>query len=162
MLLVGKADRAALKYQKPVITRFSSVSDAGKSTIADSVERRLNLTGYHNTMLDGDKVCHGLNRDLGFAEVERVENIRRVDEIANQIVESGLIVLCSLISPYRVERDMVRRFVADSELLEVFVDTEDCMKCDPGVYTRRSKPERSKIAQALMHRTGPRTIPISI
>lgn len=66
MLLVGKADRAALKYQKPVFIRFSSVSGAGKSAIADSVERRLNLTGYHNTMLEGDKVCHGLNRDRGF------------------------------------------------------------------------------------------------
>ena len=138
-LLVGKADRAALKHQKPAIIWFTGLSGAGKSTIANSVEQRLNLTGYHTTMLDGDNVRHGLNRDLGFTEVDRVENIRRVGEVASLMVESGLIVLCSLISPYRAERDMVRRLVADGEFLEVFVDTplEDCMKRDPkGLYAK--------------------------
>ena len=90
-------------------------------------------------MLDGDNVRHGLNRDLGFTEADRVENIRRVGEVAKLMVESGLIVLCSFISPYRAERDMVRRLVADGEFIEVFVDTpiEDCMQRDPkGLYAK--------------------------
>ena len=90
-------------------------------------------------MLDGDNVRHGLNRDLGFTEADRVENIRRVGEVAKLMVESGLIVLCSFISPYRAEREMVRGLVADGELIEVFVDTpiEDCMRRDPkGLYAK--------------------------
>ena len=97
------------------------------------------MDGYHTTMLDGDNVRHGLNRDLGFTEADRVENIRRVGEVAKLMVESGLIVLCSFISPYRAERDMVRRLVADGEFIEVFVDTplEDCMQRDPkGLYAK--------------------------
>jgi bifunctional enzyme CysN/CysC len=138
-LLVGKADRAALKRQNPVVVWFTGLSGAGKSTIANIVEQNLNLAGYHTMMLDGDNVRHGLNRDLGFTEADRVENIRRVGEVAKLILESGLIVLCSFISPYRAEREMVRRLVADGEFIEVFVDTplQDCIERDPkGLYAK--------------------------
>ena len=138
-LLVGKADRAALNRQKPVVVWFTGLSGAGKSTIANIVEQKLNIAGYHTMMLDGDNIRHGLNRDLGFTEADRVENIRRVGEVAKLILESGLIVLCSFISPYRAEREMVRRLVADVEFIEVFVDTplQDCMQRDPkGLYAK--------------------------
>ena len=137
--LVGKTERAALKKQRPIIIWFTGLSGSGKSTIANIVERRLTMDGHHTTMLDGDNVRHGLNRDLGFTEADRVENIRRVGEVAKLMVESGLIVLCSFISPYRAEREMVRRLVADEEFIEVFVDTpiEDCMRRDPkGLYAK--------------------------
>jgi bifunctional enzyme CysN/CysC len=143
-LLVGKTERAALKKQRPAIIWFTGLSGAGKSTIANIVEQRLTMDGHHTTMLDGDNVRHGLNRDLGFTEADRVENIRRVGEVAKLMVESGLIVLCSFISPYRAERDMVRRLVADGEFIEVFVDTplEDCMQRDPkGLYAKAKAGE---------------------
>jgi bifunctional enzyme CysN/CysC len=107
-LLVGKAERAALKQQKPAIVWFTGLSGAGKSTIANLVDQQLCAAGHHTVMLDGDNLRHGLNRDLGFTEADRVENIRRVGEVAKLMVEGGLIVLCSFISPYRAERDMVR------------------------------------------------------
>jgi bifunctional enzyme CysN/CysC len=138
-LLVGKTERAALKKQKPAIIWFTGLSGSGKSTIANIVEQRLTIDGYHTTILDGDNVRHGLNRDLGFTEADRVENIRRVGEVAKLMVESGLIALCSFISPYRAERDMIRRLVTDDEFIEVFVDTpiEDCMQRDPkGLYAK--------------------------
>jgi bifunctional enzyme CysN/CysC len=138
-LLVGKAERSALKNQKAVIVWFTGLSGAGKSTIANIVEQRLNIEGYHTTMLDGDNVRHGLNRDLGFTEADRVENIRRVGEVAKLMVDSGLIVLCSFISPYRAERELVRQLVAEGEFIEVFVDTpiEECMQRDSkGLYAK--------------------------
>ena len=110
-LLIGKAQRAALNKQKPAIVWFTGLSGAGKSTIANLVEQRLHARGHHTMVLDGDNVRHGLNRDLGFTEADRVENIRRVGEVAKLMVESGLVVLCSFISPYRAERDMVRGLV---------------------------------------------------
>jgi bifunctional enzyme CysN/CysC len=138
-LLVGKAERAALNRHKPAIIWFTGLSGAGKSTIANIVEQRLNMAGQHTCMLDGDNVRHGLNRDLGFTEADRVENIRRVGEVAKLMTESGLIVLCSFISPYRAERDMVRGLVAGGEFLEVFVDTplNECIHRDPkGLYAK--------------------------
>ncbi|MEA2985445.1 MAG: bifunctional enzyme CysN/CysC [Alphaproteobacteria bacterium] len=138
-LLIGKAERAGLKQQKPVILWFTGLSGSGKSTIANIVEQTLNLTSHHTMLLDGDNVRHGLNRDLGFTEVDRVENIRRVGEVAKLMTESGLIVLCSFISPYRADRQMVRSLVDESEFLEVFVDTpvEDCIRRDPkGLYAK--------------------------
>ena len=95
-------------------------------------EQRLHASGYHTTLLDGN-VRHGLNRDLGFTEADRVENIRRVGEVAKLMTESGLIVLCSFISPYRAERDIIRALVQVGEFVEVFVDTpiEDLIRCDP-------------------------------
>jgi bifunctional enzyme CysN/CysC len=138
-LLIGKAERAALKRQRPVIVWFTGLSGAGKSTIANIVEQRLHAAGHHTMILDGDNLRHGLSRDLGFTEADRVENIRRVGEVAKLILDGGLIVLCSFISPYRAERDMVRRLVADGEFLEVFVDTpiDECIRRDPkGLYAK--------------------------
>ena len=140
-LLIGKAERAALTRQKPAILWFTGLSGAGKSTIANMVEQRLNARSHHTMLLDGDNIRHGLNRDLGFTEADRVENIRRVGEVAKMMVESGLIVLCSFISPYRAERDMVRGLVAPDEFIEVYVDTplDECMRRDPkGLYAKAS------------------------
>jgi bifunctional enzyme CysN/CysC len=136
---VNKAQRAALKHQKPVILWFTGLSGAGKSTIANLVEKRLHAIGHHTMSLDGDNVRHGLNRDLGFTEADRVENIRRAGEVAKLMLDCGLVVLCSFISPYRAEREMVRRLVAPGEFIEVFIDTplEECIKRDPkGLYSK--------------------------
>ena len=138
-LLVDKASRSRLNAHKPVILWFTGLSGSGKSTIANIVERELHARGVHTYMLDGDNVRHGLNRDLGFTDADRVENIRRVGEVARLFVDAGLIVLCSFISPFRAERRMVRELVGGEEFIEVFVDTpiEECMKRDPkGLYAR--------------------------
>jgi bifunctional enzyme CysN/CysC len=102
---------------------FTGLSGSGKSTVANLVEKRLHALGYHTYMLDGDNVRHGLNRDLGFTAEDRVENIRRVAEVAKLMVEAGLIVLVSFISPFRSERRMARDLFAEGEFKEVFVDT---------------------------------------
>jgi bifunctional enzyme CysN/CysC len=137
--LIGKSERAAHKHQRPAIVWLTGLSGAGKSTIANLVERRLHAAGHHTMLLDGDNVRHGLNRDLGFTEADRVENIRRAGEVAKLLVDAGLIVLCSFISPYRAERDMVRQLVPDGEFIEVFIDTpiDECAKRDPkGLYAK--------------------------
>jgi bifunctional enzyme CysN/CysC len=120
---VSKATRAAAKGQKPAVLWFTGLSGAGKSTIANLVEKKLLAEGRHTYLLDGDNVRHGLNRDLGFTDAERVENIRRVAEVARLMVDAGLIVLVSFISPFRSERRMARDLMAPGEFLEVFVDT---------------------------------------
>jgi bifunctional enzyme CysN/CysC len=138
-LMVRKEDRSALKKQKPAILWFTGLSGAGKSTIANLVESKLHAAGCHTMLLDGDNLRHGLNRDLGFTEADRVENIRRAGEVAKLMIDSGLIVLCAFISPYRAERDSVRRLVADGEFLEIFVDApiEECIRRDPkGLYAK--------------------------
>ena len=138
-VLVSKSARAALNRQKPAIVWFTGLSGAGKSTIANIVEQRLHAAGHHTMLLDGDNVRHGLNRDLGFTEADRVENIRRVGEVAKLMVEAGLVVLCAFISPYRAEREMVRNLVAPDEFIEIFVDTslEECVHRDPkGLYAK--------------------------
>ena len=138
-LTVGKAERAALKKQRPVIIWMTGLSGAGKSTIANIIDGKLFAAGYHTMLLDGDNVRHGLNRDLGFTEADRVENIRRAGEVAKLMMESGLIVICSFISPYRSDREMVRGLVNDGEFLEVFVDTpiDECVRRDPkGLYSK--------------------------
>ena len=138
-LLISKTERAALNKQRPAIIWFTGLSGAGKSTVANIVDQRLYASGHHTTLLDGDNVRHGLNRDLGFTEADRVENIRRVGEVAKLMVESGLIVLCSFISPYRAERDIVRSLVEPGEFIEVFVDTpiDTCIERDPkGLYAK--------------------------
>ena len=119
---VGKTVRAALKGQHPRCLWFTGLSGAGKSTIANAVERRLLALGHHTYLLDGDNIRHGLNRDLGFTDEDRVENIRRVAEVARLMVDAGLIVLVSFISPFRAERRMARERFASGEFIEVFVD----------------------------------------
>jgi bifunctional enzyme CysN/CysC len=138
-LAVSKAARAALKHQQPAILWFTGLSGAGKSTIANLVEARLSARGVHTTMLDGDNVRHGLNKDIGFTDADRVENIRRVGEVAKLMTEAGLIVLCSFISPFRADRAMVRELVEGQEFLEIFVDTPlaACIARDPkGLYKK--------------------------
>jgi bifunctional enzyme CysN/CysC len=120
---VNKASRALLSHQKPCILWFTGFSGAGKSTIANLVEKRLHADGRQTYLLDGDNVRHGLNKDLGFTDEDRVENIRRVAEVARLMVDAGLIVLVSFISPFRSERRMARGLVAAGEFFEVFVDT---------------------------------------
>ena len=135
----SKAARARLKGQKPVVLWFTGLSGSGKSTIANLVERRLHAMGRHTYLLDGDNVRQRLNRDLGFTEADRVENIRRVGEVAALFADAGLIVLVSFISPYRSERDAARARLPAGEFLEVFVDTpiERCEARDvKGLYAR--------------------------
>jgi bifunctional enzyme CysN/CysC len=119
---VDKSARAALKGQRPCIIWMTGISSAGKSTIANLVERRLHTRAHHTYMLDGDNVRHGLSKDLGFTAADRVENIRRVGEVAKLMVDAGLIVICSFISPFRSERQTVRSLVGPDEFFEVFVD----------------------------------------
>lgn len=119
---VDKAARARIKGQTPKVLWFTGLSGAGKSTIANQVEKRLHARGCHTFLLDGDNVRHGLNRDLGFTDEDRVENIRRVAEVARLMVDAGLIVLVSFISPFRAERQMARERFADGEFIEIFVD----------------------------------------
>jgi bifunctional enzyme CysN/CysC len=120
---VSRETHAALKGQKPAVLWFTGLSGAGKSTIANLVEKKLVARGRHTFLLDGDNVRHGLNRDLGFTETDRIENIRRVGEVARLMADSGLIVLTAFISPFRAERDMVRAMLPQGEFIEIFVDT---------------------------------------
>ncbi len=131
--------RARLKGQDPACLWFTGLSGSGKSSIANLVEKRLHAMGYHTYMLDGDNVRHGLNRDLGFTAEDRVENIRRVAEVARLMTDAGLIVLVSFISPFRSERRMARKLFAEDEFYEVFVDTplEVCEQRDvKGLYAK--------------------------
>ena len=120
---IGRADHARLKNQEPRVLWFTGLSGAGKSTIANEVEKRLNLMNRHTFLLDGDNVRHGLNKDLGFTEADRIENIRRVGEVAKLMADAGLIVLTAFISPFRAERDMVRAMLPAGEFVEIHVDT---------------------------------------
>jgi len=138
-ITVSKASRTKLMHHKPAVLWFTGLSGAGKSTIANLVEAGLHARGIHTLMLDGDNIRHGLNRDLGFTESDRVENIRRIGEVAKLMTDAGLIVLCSFISPFRAERRMVRELVGEGEFVEIFVDTPiaECIARDPkGLYKR--------------------------
>ena len=141
---VNRAARAELKNQTPCCIWFTGLSGSGKSTIANLLEKRLFAEGRHTFVLDGDNVRHGLNRDLGFTEADRVENIRRIAEVSRLMVDAGLIVLVSFISPFRSERLMARELFADGEFIEVFVDTslEECERRDPkGLYAKVRRGE---------------------
>lgn len=120
---ITRDEHARLKNQTPRVLWFTGLSGAGKSTIANEVEKRLNLMNRHTFLLDGDNVRHGLNKDLGFTEADRIENIRRVGEVAKLMVDAGLIVLTAFISPFRAERDMVRAMLPAAEFIEIHVDT---------------------------------------
>ncbi|MBS0228479.1 MAG: sulfate adenylyltransferase subunit CysN [Proteobacteria bacterium] len=143
---VDKGERAAIKHQQPRCLWFTGLSGAGKSTIANLVEKKLLALGKHTYLLDGDNVRHGLNKDLGFTAEDRVENIRRVAEVARLMTDAGLIVLVSFISPFRAERELARALFADGEFLEVFVDTPlaDAERRDvKGLYAKARRGELS-------------------
>ncbi|EFO28940.1 bifunctional enzyme NodQ [Roseibium sp. TrichSKD4] len=141
---VNKAARAEKLGQKPVVLWFTGLSGSGKSTIASIVEKKLHLEGRHTYTLDGDNVRHGLNKDLGFTDADRVENIRRVGEVAKLMTDAGLITLVSFISPFKAERQLVRDMLDDGEFIEIFVDTpvDECRKRDPkGLYAKADRGE---------------------
>jgi bifunctional enzyme CysN/CysC len=136
---VSRETHATLKGQKPAVLWFTGLSGSGKSTIANLVEKKLVARGRHTFLLDGDNIRHGLNRDLGFTEADRIENMRRVGEVARLMSDAGLIVLTAFISPFRAEREMVRKMLPEGEFIEVFVDTPlaDAEKRDPkGLYAK--------------------------
>ena len=143
-LSVNQASRAAQMGQKPRCIWFTGLSGSGKSTIADALDKQLHEQGRHTYLLDGDNLRRGLNRDLGFTEAERVENIRRVGEVAKLMVDAGLIVLVSFISPFRAERQLARELFGHAEFIEVFVDTPlaECERRDAkGLYARARRGE---------------------
>jgi bifunctional enzyme CysN/CysC len=136
---VGRETRVAIKGHGPKVIWFTGLSGSGKSTIANALESRLNAMGRHTMLLDGDNIRHGLNRDLGFTEADRVENIRRIGEVAKLMTDAGLIVITAFISPFRAERDLVRSIIPAGEFIEVFVDTPlaICEERDPkGLYRK--------------------------
>lgn len=138
-MTLNKSTRAERNTQKPVLIWFTGLSGAGKSTLADAVEKRLFAMGYHTYSLDGDNVRHGLCGDLGFTERDRVENIRRVGEVGRLMVDAGLIVLASFISPFRRDRQMVRQMLEPGEFIEVYMNTPlaVCEQRDPkGLYRK--------------------------
>ena len=142
--LVSRAERERLNGHRPAVLWFTGLSGSGKSTIANLVERQLHERGVRTFLLDGDNVRHGLNKDLGFSDADRVENVRRVGEVAKLFTEAGMVVLCSFISPFKAERGMVRERLPEGDFVEIFVDTplEDCMKRDPkGLYAKAVKGE---------------------
>ncbi|MEM1200129.1 MAG: adenylyl-sulfate kinase [Pseudomonadota bacterium] len=136
---IDKTLRATSNGQKPCVLWFTGLSGAGKSTIADKLEQKLYQAGKRTYLLDGDNVRHGLNRDLGFSDEDRVENIRRIAEMSKLFVDAGLIVLVSFISPFKAEREMARALMEDGEFIEIFVDTPltVCEERDPkGLYKK--------------------------
>ncbi len=141
---VTKDERAGIKSQKPCILWFTGLSGSGKSTIANAVETALFKRGKHTYLLDGDNIRMGLNKGLTFSDEDRIENIRRIGEVAKLFVDAGLIVLTAFISPFRKERQMVRDLVEEGEFIEIFIDTplEVCEDRDPkGLYKKARKGE---------------------
>ena len=143
-LTISKEARATLKNQKPMCIWFTGLSGSGKSTIANLLEKRLHDMHRHTYLLDGDNLRHGLNRDLGFTEADRIENIRRVAEVAHLMIDAGLIVIASFISPFRAEREMARKLFSEGEFVEVFIDTplQECERRDvKGLYAKARRGE---------------------
>ncbi len=144
---VKKEDRERIKNQKGCVLWFTGLSGSGKSTIANEVEYSLNKQGYHTYLLDGDNLRHGLNKDLGFSYEDRVENIRRVAEVAKLFVDAGIIVLVAFISPFLKEREKAKEIIGKENFIEIFVDTplEECIKRDPkGLYKKALNGEISE------------------
>jgi len=138
-LVVSKPQRSHFMHHRPTVAWFTGLPGAGKSTIANLVEAGLNARGIHTIMLDGDNIRHGLNSDLGFTEPDRVENMRRIGEVAKLMTEAALVVLCAFISPFRAERQSVRELFEAGEFIEIFVDTplDVCIARDAkGLYRR--------------------------
>lgn len=136
---VTRETRATLKAQQPCVIWLTGLSGSGKSTIANALEQKLCQMGHHTMLLDGDNIRHGLNKDLGFTDVDRVENIRRIGEVAKLMADAGLIVITAFISPYRAERDLVRSLLAEGEFFEIYINTplEECERRDPkGLYKK--------------------------
>jgi len=141
---LNKEERSAMKEQKPCILWFTGLSGSGKSTIANAVEVKLASLKKHTYLLDGDNVRYGLNKDLGFSDTDRVENIRRIGEVSNLFADAGIIVLSAFISPFREDREIVRTLTNEGEFIEVFIDTplEVCEQRDPkGLYVKARKGE---------------------
>lgn len=141
---VSKSTRSEQKNQKACVLWFTGLSGSGKSTIANALESKLYEMGKHTYLLDGDNVRHGLNKDLGFSDQDRIENIRRIGEVSKLFVEAGLITVTAFISPFRSDRKIVRDLVESGEFIEVFIDTplEICEQRDPkGLYQKARKGE---------------------
>jgi bifunctional enzyme CysN/CysC len=136
---VGRTERAAIKRQKPAVIWLTGLSASGKSTIANALESKLHGLGHHSMLLDGDNIRHGLNRDLGFTEGDRVENIRRIGELSKLLTDAGLLVITAFISPFRSDRQTARMLLPAGEFIEVHVNTpiDECERRDPkGLYAR--------------------------
>ncbi|OLP44210.1 adenylyl-sulfate kinase [Rhizobium oryziradicis] len=149
-LQVTRESRANIKKQRPRVIWLTGLSGSGKSTIANAIETRLHARGNHTYILDGDNVRHGLNQDLSFSHEDRVENIRRVAEVAKLMADAGLIVIVAFISPYRVDRELARNLLTKDEFIEVFIDTplQECIRRDPkGLY-------RKALTGGIAHFTG--------
>lgn len=141
---VTKDERARQKQQRPCILWFTGLSGSGKSTISGAVEQKLFELGHHTYLLDGDNVRHGLNKDLGFSDADRVENIRRIGELSKLMIDAGLLVMTAFISPFKVDRQLVRDLVQKHEFIEIYMDTvlEECERRDPkGLYKKARKGE---------------------
>jgi len=141
---VSKEARSQLKQQRPCILWFTGLSGSGKSTVANAVEAKLNERGFHTYLLDGDNIRRGLNAKLGFSDEDRIENIRRIGEVAKLFVDAGTIVLSAFISPFQEDRDRVRELVEEREFIEVYIDTpiEVCESRDPkGLYKKARNGE---------------------
>ncbi len=144
VLDINKDARARQKLQKPFCLWLTGLPGAGKSTIANLLEKHLFAAGRHTSILDGDNIRHGLSRDLGFTEADRVENIRRAMEVARLFVDAGLVVIVAFISPYRAERDLARSRFEPDEFVEIYVDAslEECERRDPkGLYAKARRGE---------------------
>jgi adenylyl-sulfate kinase len=141
---VTKDDRSKQKQQRPCILWFTGLSGSGKSTIASAVEQKLFELDHHTYLLDGDNVRHGLNKDLGFSDDGRIENIRRIGEVSKLMTDAGLLVITAFISPFEADRNLVRELVLPHEFIEIYMDTslEECERRDPkGLYKKARKGE---------------------